>query len=48
MQNSGNPSNQKNLDLRPYVRTYKVLLLVCAANCTAGTSTPSELVARAA
>ena len=49
IQNSSNPSSQKNLVVRPYdrttvrpydrttVRPYKVLLLACAANCTTGT-----------
>ena len=40
MQNSGNPSSRKNLDLRPYDRPYKMLLLTCVVNCTAGTPTP--------
>ena len=43
-QNSSNPSCRKNLDVRPYdrttVRPYKVLLLTCVVNCTAGTPTP--------
>ena len=33
MQNSGNPSSRKNLDLRPYDRPYKMLLLTCVVNC---------------
>ena len=37
---SSNPSSRKNLDLRPYDRPYKVLLLTCVVNCTAGTPTP--------
>ena len=37
---SSNPSSRKNLDLRPYDRPYKVLLLTCVINCTAGTPTP--------
>ena len=40
---SSNPSSQKNLDLRPYNRTtppYKVLLLTCVVNCTAGMPAP--------
>ena len=37
---SSNPSSPKNLDLRPYDRPYKVLLLTCVVNCTAGTPTP--------
>ena len=40
IQNSSNPSRRKNLDLRPYDRPYKVLLLTCVVNCTAGTPTP--------
>ena len=36
IQNSSNPSGRKNLDVRPY----KVLLLTCVVNCTAGTPTP--------
>ena len=36
MQNISNPSSRKNLDVRPY----KVLLLTCVVNCTAGTPTP--------
>ena len=44
IQNSSNPSSRKNLDVRPYdratVRPYKVLLLTCVVNCTAGTPTP--------
>ena len=28
---------EKKLDLRPYDRPYKVLLLACAVNCTTGT-----------
>ena len=28
---------EKNLDLRPYDRQNKVLLLACAANCIVGT-----------
>ena len=36
IQNSSNPSSRKNLDVRPY----KVLLLTCVVNCTAGTLTP--------
>ena len=36
IQNSSNPSSRKNLDVRPY----KVLLLTCVVNCTAGTPTP--------
>ena len=31
-----NPSSRKNLDVRPY----KVLILTCVVNCTAGTPTP--------
>ena len=34
IQNSSNPSSRKNLDVRPYDRPYKVLLLACTANCT--------------
>ena len=41
IQNSSNPSSQKNLVVRPYdrttVRPYKVLLLAGAANCSTGT-----------
>ena len=37
IQNSSNPSGQKNLDVQPYDRLYKVLLLACVANCTTGT-----------
>ena len=33
---NSNSSSRKNLDLRPY----KVLLLTCVVNCTAGTPTP--------
>ena len=40
IQNSSNPSSRKNLDLRPYDRPYKMLLLTCVVNCTAGTPTP--------
>ena len=44
IKNSSNPSSWKNLNVRPYVRTtvwpYKVLLLTCVVNCTAGTPTP--------
>ena len=44
IQNSSNPSGRKNLDVRPCdrttVRPYKVLLLTCVVNCTAGTPTP--------
>ena len=35
---SSNPSSRKNLDLRPYDRPYKALLLTCMVNCTAGTA----------
>ena len=38
MQNSSNPSSQKNLGVRPYDRPCKVLLLTCLVNCTAGTA----------
>ena len=31
---------EKNLDLRPYDRPYKVFLLTCVVNCTAGAPTP--------
>ena len=34
---SSNSSSRKNLDLRPYDRPYKVLLLTFVVNCTAGT-----------
>ena len=37
IQNVSNPSCRKKLDLTPYGRPYKVLLLACAANCNAGT-----------
>ena len=37
IQNSSNPSSRKTLDVQPYDRPYKVLLLACAANFTAGT-----------
>ena len=37
IQKSSNPSSRKTLDVRPYDRPYKVLLLACAANCTTGT-----------
>ena len=37
IRDSSNLSSRKNLDVRPYDRPYKVLLLACAANCTAGT-----------
>ena len=44
IQYSSNPSRRKDLDVRPYdrttVRPYKVLVLKCVVNCTAGTSTP--------
>ena len=40
IRNSSNPSSRKNLDVRPYDRPYKVLLLACAANCTTGTILP--------
>ena len=44
IQNGSNPSSRKKLDVRPYdrttVRPYKVLLLICVVNCTAGTPTP--------
>ena len=44
IQSSSNPSSRKNLDVRPYdratARPYKVLLLTCVVNCTAGTPTP--------
>ena len=40
IQNSSNPSSQKNLVLRLYdcttVQLYKVLLLTCVVNCTTG------------
>ena len=36
IQNSSNPASRKNLDVQPY----KVLLLTCVVNCTAGTPTP--------
>ena len=36
IQNSSNHQAEKNLDVRPY----KVLLLTCVVNCTAGTPTP--------
>ena len=36
IQNRSNPSSRKNLDVRPYNRPYKVLLLACAANYTTG------------
>ena len=37
IQNSSKPSSRKNLDVRPYDRTYKVLLSACTANSTTGT-----------
>ena len=37
---SSNPSSRKNLDLRPYDRPYKMLLLTCVVNCTAATPKP--------
>ena len=37
---SSYPSSRKNLDLRPYDRPYKVLLLTCVVNWTTGTPTP--------
>ena len=40
IQNSSNPSSRKNLDLWPYNRPCKVLLLTCVVNCTVGTPTP--------
>ena len=36
IQNCSNPSSRKNLD----VRLYKVLLLTCVVNCTAGMLMP--------
>ena len=39
MQNSSNPSSRKNLDVQSYDRPYKVLLLTCMVNWTAGTVT---------
>ena len=36
IQNSSSPSSRKNLDVQPY----KVLLLTCMVNCTAGTLMP--------
>ena len=36
IQNSSSPSSRKNLDVQPY----KVLLLTCMVNCTAGTPMP--------
>ena len=38
IQNSSNPSNRENLDVRPYDRPYKVLLLTCVVNCTSSCS----------
>ena len=38
IQNSSNPSSQKNLDVQPYNQPYKVLLLACLANCATGTT----------
>ena len=38
VRNSSNLSSRRNLDLRPYDRLHKVLLLACAANCIAGTT----------
>ena len=43
IQNSSNPSSRKNLDVRPY----KVLLLTCVVNCTAGTALSSSPVVSA-
>ena len=44
IQNSSNPSSQKNLVVRLYthttVRPYKVLLLTCMVNCTTGMPMP--------
>ena len=37
---SSNPSSRENLDLRPYDRPHKVLLLTCVVNCSTGTLTP--------
>ena len=37
IRNSSNASSRKNLDVRPYDRPYKVLLLTCLGNCTTGT-----------
>ena len=36
IQNSSNPSSRKTLDVQPYDRPFKVLLLASAANFTAG------------
>ena len=44
IQNSSNPSSQKDLDVQPYDRMtlwlHKMLLLTCVVNCTTGTLTP--------
>ena len=37
IQNSSNLSSRKNLDVQPYDRPYKVLLLAYLANCATGT-----------
>ena len=39
IQNSSNPSSRKHLDVQPYGRPYKVLLLTWVVTCTAGTPT---------
>ena len=42
IQNSSNPSSRKKIWMydRTTLRPYKVLLLTCVVNCTAGTPTP--------
>ena len=41
---SCNQSSRKNLDLRPFDRPYKVLLLTCVFNCTATALSRSPVV----
>ena len=44
---SSDPSTRKNLDLRPYDRPHKVLLLTCVVNFIAGTALSSSPVVSA-
>ena len=46
IQSSSNPSSQKNLDLRPYDRSYKMLLLTCVVICTPGTPNATALCSK--
>ena len=39
---SSDPSTRKNLDLRPYDRPHKVLLLTCVVNFITGTPTSDD------